>query len=112
MLNLFKNLFKKKEQEKPVLLTEAPKEMGTYLNIPIYVTPSGLTKGLPMLTGTEIQTLFDFLEGYIYIKKPFSQSGLTSNKIRVLRSLIKKGYLVKPKRGEYRLTFVKYDSDK
>jgi hypothetical protein len=69
-------------------------------------------KGLPMLNQTEAPELFSFLEAYMYLPKPYIQSGLPSNQVAILSRLIKKGYLVRPKRGEYRLTFVKYAKTK
>lgn len=66
---------------------------------------------LPMLTKTEAEWFHLVLMEFAGYNCSFQRIGLTSNDIRVLRSLIKKGYLVKPKRGEYRLSFVRYESD-
>lgn len=63
----------------------------------------------PILNKTESEALGEALYMFYTHKAPHRQKKMSPNEIRALSSLIRKGYLIRHKRGEYRLTFVKYD---
>ena len=99
---VLKSKYRELEKERDELLSE-----NKYLKTENKVLLKN-TIGFPMLNSTEAQWLCDILDDYTWNFKPYNQTGLTSNQIKIFRSLIKKGYLIRVARGKYQLTFAKY----
>jgi hypothetical protein len=118
MFNKIRNLFKKPKpfikedwSNAKEVMNQKMKKEGELFGMSIYSTPSGLIKGFPKLTKSELRTLFTvalfLIDGEDYALRGEIQAVKNKDCSRDLLSLIQKGYIKRVKRSQYKLTFTK-----
>jgi hypothetical protein len=114
MFNKIRNLFKKKEQVRLPADAEKTKKrlIGSLHGTPVYVSGeyTNTTLILPKLSKAELRVLnicLEFIINYGNVTYTDIANCSPSQTQRQIQSLITKGYLIRVKRGVYKLSFYK-----